>query len=100
MAEFFRQKSYMRPEAVILRGTHPRAARLRRNVGKRSQVMDTRHSKRLLAAMFAKQARLLHKDRPVEEAKDLFVGALALMLFMGTSPSPAPIPVRARRVRF
>lgn len=61
--------------------------------------MDTRHSKRLLAAMLAKQARLLHKDRPVEEAKDLFVGALALML-VGTSPSPAPIPVRARRVRF
>jgi hypothetical protein len=47
--------------------------------------------------MFAKQAQLLHNDGRVEDAKDLFVNALALMLFAGTSPTPAPIPVRARR---
>jgi hypothetical protein len=47
--------------------------------------------------MFAKQARLLHNDGLVEEAKDLFVNALALLLFAGTSPTPVQIPVRARR---
>ncbi len=59
--------------------------------------MDTKYSKHLLAGMFAKQARLLHNDGLVEEAKDLFVNALALMLVAGTSPTPAPILVRASR---
>lgn len=59
--------------------------------------MDTQYSKRLLAGMFAKQARLLHNDGLVEEAKDLFVNALALVLAAGPSSTPAPIPVRARR---
>jgi hypothetical protein len=62
--------------------------------------MDTRYSKHLLAGMFAKQARLLHDDGLVEEAKELFVGALALMLFVGPSHSMVPIPVRARCGRF
>lgn len=59
--------------------------------------MDTQYSKHLLAGMFAKQARLLHNDGLVEEAKDLFVNALALMLVAGKSPTQAPILVRASR---
>lgn len=76
---------------------HLRPACVRMIFEHRSNVMDTRYSKRLLAGMFAKQAQLLHNDGRVEDAKDLFVNALALMLFAGTSPTPAPIPVRARR---
>lgn len=60
--------------------------------------MDRQNSDRLLAGMLLKQARLLRDDGLVDEAKDLLINALALILFAGAFPRPSPASVgRSRR---
>jgi hypothetical protein len=45
-----------------------------------------------LAEMAARQSRLLKRDGAVQDARDLAVRALALLLL--AEPQPVPIPVR------